>query len=216
MADLYDDLYRILKPRRTQAEDILQRLGFESTACGLSIHSEGEWIRGGAETFVRMFALKAGEEIRQFIMKACTPFSPALPIDKVLTKWFSRRELLSSSGCVVPHVYGIGDGVWIEDFIPHRLGDVIEQLWAPGLREDLATFADALQRHRFDAISPFSDLRSDGRRAVIIDFGEDLGDPNCLAVAPDYKTPLINWLRRFRVDWDSFPAISLDPLFDRG
>jgi hypothetical protein len=215
MADLRDDFHRILKPRHAGEENILQRLGFASAECTLSIHSEGEWTRGGAETFVRVFALEAGGEIRQFIMKACTPFSPALPIDKVLTKWFSRRELFSGSGCVVPHVYGIDDGMWIEDFIPHRLDDVIEYLWAPQLRDDLATFTEVLQRHRFCAISPFSDLRCDGQRAVIIDFGEDLGDPNCVAAMPDYKTPLFDWLRRFRIDWDSFPAKSTKSTLDR-
>lgn len=138
----------------------------------------GEWVRGGAETYIFRFQVdEEGKELKDVIIKACVAFSPVVALSNILDQWFQRRNLLRSNGVETPHLYKHGHGVLIEEYIPHSLPEALNAVTSSReeLLAGLAIYAAALSKLGFLPIDPFHDLRSRGRDVVAIDFGEDLG-----------------------------------------
>jgi hypothetical protein len=139
---------------------------------------DGEWVRGGAETYIFRFQVdEKGKGLKDVIIKACVAFALGANLSDILEQWIQRRKLLRANGVETPHLYGSGHGVLIEEYIPHSLPEVLCSATSSRkeLLAGLAIYAAALSRLGFAPIGPFHDLRSRGRDVVAIDFGEDLG-----------------------------------------
>jgi len=191
-----NDLHDFLA-RATGCEDlgkIAAKLGLVTQPEDLSLRIIEDWHRGGAETFIMVFTVEGPSLSKKLLLKACTPFSPAVPIEDVLAKWLRRRKFLEASGCLAPHLYGTLEGTLIEEYIPDALSDFELGRWNEGLTRDLMHYAQVLAANGFCALSPFSDLRTDGWRVYVVDFGEDLGDPMQQSSIIDYSQIAVNWL----------------------
>lgn len=167
-----------------------------------------DWIRGGSETYILRFAIsqESGER-SEYLMKACTALSFGLTIQSIVESWIEKRQIISSHGVSTPRLIGVGKGLIIEDFIPFTLVSVLRD---PKLRHShlvqLASYAGIIHVLGFQAIDPFSDLRSDGSRLYAIDFGEDIG--SC-ANRPIYSyhvllDALISTLNSWNIDLHSY------------
>jgi len=153
-----------------------------------------DWRQGGAETYNLIFAVVTSKGSASYLAKACTPFSPAVPIDRVLGQWINRRTLLKEHGVMVPHMYGAGRGMIIEDLIPYELDQLEASQWNEKIKDQVLKFATVLSELRFYAISPFNDLMTDGTLVYQVDFGQDLGDPYVNGSIPDYVSLAGDWL----------------------
>lgn len=194
MASQEDALSVVLKALGCDDErGIASALGMSDDDQQPAIYVTEDWHRGGAETYVLVFELRTRRYARKFIVKACTPFSPAISIDRVLGRWLTRRRTIEECGCAVPRLYAARSGTLIEDYIEYELGMFPRFAWTPTMTKDLLHFADVLLRKRFSAVTPFADLRTDGHRVYVIDFGEELGDSNATLSPPDYRLQALCW-----------------------
>lgn len=144
----------------------------------------GEWIRGGAETFLNKFELSSQEKSDlTCIIKACATFTPGVDVESVLATWMQRRRILAESGIKTPRLYSSGSGIVIEEFIPYELSTILKSV--PKIQyellADLVTYAATLNRLGFNPVDPFKDLRSHGTDFVVVDFGADLGPPGIVS-----------------------------------
>src|SRR5207302_62735 len=93
-----------------------------------------------------------------------------------------RRSMLTSEGVSVPELFARGRGVLLEEHIPWLLREHVRSTTpddehVPRLLAELYRLAVVLDELGFAPLSPFADLRTDGARVVVVDFGEDLGGP---------------------------------------
>ncbi len=138
------------------------------------------WTRGGAETYVTTFDITAGAECAPCILKACVAFAITPGgVEAILESWIARRRLLAAHGAAVPRLYAYGRGVVLEERLPYRAQDLIAAKSAtrPAVLASLFKLTRALEQVRFQPVSILPDVMSDGERAVLVDFGQDLGDP---------------------------------------
>ncbi len=162
---------------RNSLEDAVTSLGLWSGALSpMATLRSTEWVRGGAETYVMTFAIEDGAKIETFLIKACVPTALGRPLEAVLADWVRRRELLAAAGVAVPRLYYSGEGVLIEEYIPFLLLDRLRNVELI-LAFELGRTFGVLRRLGFNPINLMGDLRSRGHDVVVVDFGEDLGDP---------------------------------------
>ena len=165
-----------------------------------SAHLTRDWTRGGAETYNLVFKIVSIQYTASYILKACVPFSPAVPIDRVLEGWIKRRILLQEHGVKTPRLYGVALGMILEDFIPCELSKLKLPEWNSRLIEQVFQFAETLTKLRFAAVSPFVDLRTDRIAVFQVDFGSDLGEPYVKGALPDYPALACQWLQSLGVN----------------
>ena len=168
-----------LKPT---AEEALWELGLlPSPQSGFAVRTTGEWLRSGAETFSCDFAVETDEgKLTRCRIKACVAYSPNRSLASILDSWIQRRTLLAAAGAATPKLIAWGKGVIVEEWIPNVLKDCMtsgtpDHLWH--LCRHMAETAGIIARSRFQPVSFFADLMSRGDDVVIVDFGEDLGEP---------------------------------------
>jgi len=63
--------------------------------------------------------------------------------------------------------------------LPSAMADALQSASQEKVLKQLLDMAVALTQLKFCPISPFADTRSRGEDGVYIDFGQDLGSPNC-------------------------------------
>ena len=139
------------------------------------------WHRSGSETYLTTFTLSGdGPNFIQLVLKACTPTSIAIPIDKLLNRWVGRRRDLAVDvgASFVPRLFGFGNGVLLEEYISLSLHEVVSDRAV--LRKALETFV-MVRRLGYDVNLLFGDMRSRGQDVVLVDFGEDLGEAQPIA-----------------------------------
>lgn len=170
----------------TNSESIgkaLNKMGvINNEASHFEILQSGEWVRGGAETYIYKFVVKLSKNLnKEIILKACVAFSPGTTLESILIEWIKRRSLLNSNGISTPILYGYGNGIIIEEYINYKLVDVLRNKSVPkrSILIQLAQLAGVLEKLKFSPINPFDDLMSRGRDVVLVDFGQDLGPSNC-------------------------------------
>ena len=83
--------------------------------------SETNWRKAGAETYTFNFSIETKQSTLELILKACTPFDLAQPIEKTLETWIYRRKLLGNNTIETPKLYAYGSGVLLEEFVPYEL-----------------------------------------------------------------------------------------------
>jgi hypothetical protein len=154
----------------------------ENLGSNFALLEDGPWERGGADTYIYRFWVKEGDKPEaEYVVKACTAFSPVNNLNDILEEWLRRRQLLSDFGVSTPKLVARGNGVIVEESIPYQLSDLLknEVKATPNSVDerliDLTLYSAALYSLGFLSIAPFNDLRSRGKDAVVIDFGQDLG-----------------------------------------
>jgi hypothetical protein len=164
----------------------------------ISICSPEGWVRGGAETYVYPFSVqfKSGCSVRM-IVKAVIAFSPSRTLDQIIEEWLRRRKLIEAAGVNVPRLVFAGQGLIVEEFIPFSLAEILKD---QTLKDDVLFgqvffYAGVLSKLGFAPIDAFSDLRTDGERVYVIDFGEDLGSAYMAQrESIDLYESAVNWL----------------------
>lgn len=157
-------------------DDAMFKLGLIEDTMGKYKIEQGEWERGGAETYILRFSVYHNDQSSEYIVKACTAFSASQNISEIIADWVDRRNTLKNNGIITPRLVGIGKGVIVEQFIPFTLSQAIQKKDKRDTHLiQLAIFAATIHKLGFLAIEPFSDLRSNGRDVIPVDFGQDLG-----------------------------------------
>ena len=130
------------------------------------------WFRSDSETYGLVFDINSSDNSCKYFLKACCPSSPSIPIEELLNKWNSRREILSSLGVKTPKLFASKSGLIIEEYIPFNLSaDVISNINIDSIRKDIETIRLSLISAEFSPINPFSGLMSRGNDVVWVDFG---------------------------------------------
>lgn len=143
------------------------------------VETMSEWTRSGAETYSLVFAVRGRGSIdRLFRLKACVAFALGTGLDGILQGWLSRRAALEAVGVETPRLHASGQGVILEEEIPFDLATALRSEGSEGVRLGLVDLIVGLSRLGFSPRTGFSGIRSRGRDAVIVDFGQDLGDPD--------------------------------------
>jgi hypothetical protein len=143
-----------------------------------SVLLEKPWYRAGSETYIASFLVHSEAESKHLVLKACTPSSPAIPIEILLQTWIDRRKAISEKigTHLVPKLYGYGGGVLLEEYIEFSMAQALEQ--NPAYINAVIEGCERLRSLGYNASLLFHDLRSRGSDVVLIDFGEDLGRPS--------------------------------------
>lgn len=142
-----------------------------------------EWQRGGAETYITsgiIYYIDSHNSIRErrVLAKAYCGFSP-YP-EKKIELWQKRAYCLEQTRIPINKVYSSFQGVLFVEYLPWSLIDFLKSSrntqkleWAGSLLSDLANKLDYLKVY---PVMLLADLRTDGTKIYITDFGEDLGD----------------------------------------
>jgi|CXWL01.1.fsa_nt_gi hypothetical protein len=165
------------KPKLGEALHSLGLLRSPSTPFSLE-HQGNKWVRGGAETYLSYFSVLEETIRTDVLIKACIAFAPGSTLDDILASWIDRRKLLATNGISSPKLYGWGNGVVIEEFVPKSLSDVLAGIdEVPfDILHELTRYAATLSKLGFAPIgNPFRDLRFKTNDIIVVDFGEDLG-----------------------------------------
>jgi len=147
----------------------------------LELREGKPWTRGGAESFIATGVLVIGknnqEYLRKIILKAYGGFSP--PEEKVRS-WQARSLILSAHGIPISRVYSVFHGVLFAEFVESNLIEFLAannnaecKVWAA---KNLDGIIDGLDDLRAHPVLLLPDLRTDGLRIYVCDFGEDLGE----------------------------------------
>jgi hypothetical protein len=178
---------------------------------------DGEWFRGGAETYLFRFQVdEEGQEIKDVLIKACVAFALGAKLSDILEQWIQRRTLLRAQGVETPRLYGYGHGVLIEEYIPHSLPEALSSATSSRreLLTGLAIYAAALSKLGFAPIAPFHDLRSRGHDVVAIDFGEDLGPARVKSeTRSDIFAMLTSYARKLGANLNDTETYELQAIF---
>ena len=144
----------------------------------LDLRLPKNWVRGGAETYIYIFDVVSANKTQHLILKAyVAPPGTGSLAEGVQTLMY-RRKMLAEHGIAVPRIFVAGAVEWLEEFVTEELTSALrDEKRQLALASDIFLIAVALDRLGFAPIAPFADLRAEGTRAVMIDFGQDLGPP---------------------------------------
>jgi hypothetical protein len=136
-----------------------------------------DWYRSGAETYLAICRVMTTRgSSTDVVIKACIALTEGLSVEATLAAWIRRRTQLSRHGISTPQLYGHGDGILIEEYIPYTLLDgIIRNPTVESLIAKMVRTAATLARLGYQPTSLFNDLRSRGDDVVLVDFGSDLG-----------------------------------------
>lgn len=148
-----------------------------------SLSDMEEWHRGGAETYITLGTVnyidKNGTlDKRRIIAKAYSGFSP-FP-EKKVEVWQTRANSLKKANITASKVYSAFKGVIFTQFIQWSIIDFINlnrnEQTLRYISKQLSELANKMDNLKIYPVMIFSDLRTDGKKIYITDFGEDLGD----------------------------------------
>ena len=136
------------------------------------------WAPRGAESYTAAGSAKfrqGGQEAeKRFIAKACTKFCP----EQAVHEWMQRREVLRQEGVMVPELLYQGPAEYYEQFLPLTAEAALSTAAEPQLSaliEDIGRIERVLKERFKYAVFDLKELRSDGRRIYVCDYGEDIG-----------------------------------------
>ena len=183
---LAQDLSSVLGLRDGSIDEALRhldsRLGREGSESDsrLRVLSDSGWALQGGETATRVFTVAGTASDRvTLILKTCVSSAMGSSAS-TMEAWLSRRRLIDEAGVATPSLYAVSGGTILEDFIDHNLWTFLRDRpdkECESVVKSLARLSLGLDDLGFNLISAH-DFRSDGERAVMIDFGSDLGQPN--------------------------------------
>lgn len=168
----------------------------------------GEWVRGGAETFIFRFDVHTRlERVISAIIKAHTPPIGPRSVEESLGEMLKRRQLLAEHGINAPVLYYAGTGIIIEQFVPFSFTEQFSRTTpqaeeALHLATELVAISLVLDECGFAPVDFIEDLRVNHDRTVCaVDFGQDLGPPHVRPNKGENEATAKSWLRRHNVDW---------------
>lgn len=132
-----------------------------------------KWVRGGGESYILPFEVKDCGTNFQGIFKASTTMNPELAIERAI----SRRKLLTEYGIKAPSLYGHGNGIVLEEFLPHSLEEAHAK-FGDSILKDIAYAHGTISALGFQPVANgiLRDFRGDALgNMYLIDFGADLG-----------------------------------------
>ncbi len=189
------------------AESLAYLSLIDSQQSRFEIATTREWYRAGAETYIYEFAVISEGLRKQLVLKACTPtLGPNSP-DVILDAWIARRSLLAACHVKVPKLYGWKGAILLEEHVPYDLRAFVSaRINTPAfILPDICQIAAALIHLEFSPVAPYSDLRTDGERLYVIDFGSDIGPPRQASSSFDLVTNMTTrYINSLSVD-DSYP-----------
>jgi hypothetical protein len=195
----------------------------DSVKSKFSLREDADWVRGGAETYIYRFWVKVDTKVEAgYILKACTAYSPVDSLSTILDAWVYRRRLLADLGVSTPRLYSYGNGLILEELVPHSFRDILAAEFKPAshLPDErlmhLAHYSAALYSLGFLSIAPFDDLRSRGTDCVVIDFGEDLGPAKGQPISSKEETfsLMITKLLKWNVQLDDRTKKEMYEIYD--
>jgi hypothetical protein len=179
----------------------------KSIGSTFTLQENGPWVRGSADTYIYKFWVREdGRSEEEYIIKACTAFSLVNNLSEILDEWLRRRQLLSDFGVSTPKLIAHGNGVVIEESIPYQLRDQLKfgvnatPVPVDERLIDLTLYSAALYSLGFLSIAPFNDVRSRGKDAVVVDFGQDLGPARGEPVSS--KDEIFNLMMNKLSEWE--------------
>lgn len=141
---------------------------------GSKVQIIGEWMRGGAETYVTDFVVEREKGVKEhLIAKACIKFGPR----EAMEEWLQRRSIMQENGVLFPNLSAVDGAMIIEEYIPFTFKEAYaraEDDQRTLLREN---YLQTYKRIYGAGFTPMSlhDVRSHGEDVVVIDVGEDIG-----------------------------------------
>ena len=198
----------------------LERLSLtESHAGDVTVVPVHDWIRGGAETFIARFTvLHESGRPADYILKACVCWSPGFSPTEIIGKWVGRRLVLSRAGIRTPRLLGHGDGILLEEFIPFTIAEALRdsgnEVTRTSLITDVARLAGTVSGLGFHPLCLFHDLRSHGNDAVLVDCGEDLGEPSSIRI--ELWESFVSYMSKLECRFDTFVAKLARSAYDSG
>ncbi len=138
------------------------------------------WYRGGAETYIYQFSVHHSGRSQKFIAKAMVSNTPSRKPDEQLSRWLMSRRHLSSLDIAVPHLFGFGKGLLIEEYIDFDLREWLRHSntdLIPGstLRKQIDDIAEKVFNSGYRPVCILPNLRISKGLPIWIDFGTDLG-----------------------------------------
>ena len=160
--------------------DALRKLSIVPWGCAsAAVEEQHGWHRSGSETYLCLFRVHFEDRVLPLVLKACVAYSPsAASVEEILERWVGRRQIISANYIHTPHLYGWGNGLVLEEYVPHSLMDILAKTSSSKeFLAELGRLIGVLSKLGFSPIRLLDDLRSRGEDVVLTDFGEDLGDP---------------------------------------
>lgn len=198
--DIVKDLLKL--SGKDNLSDAVSFLNLTTTGQGVDIVVEEPWHRSGSETYLTVFTLLGDDGARKLVLKACVPGAATIPVESILSSWVSKRSEISAGfpSKITPRLFSHGSGVILEEYIEYTLKEMVSQ------NDECAIAGADLIMHiaslGFDASLAFSDFRSRGYDAVIVDFGQDLGSKIKSA-----RVPLESYINFLRANYANASAI---------
>lgn len=161
-----------------------RRIGvIDDTETLLQLTEFQAWKRGGAETFVSSCWLDVqstkGLRVRRgVICKAYAGMGFGVAPSERTRVWNDVARALRDAGVGVPAVFGVHRAALYCEFVELSLIELLAQREAAVASKvalELANLVLALNKVTVAPVSLLPDLRTDGRRVLVTDFGEDIG-----------------------------------------
>jgi hypothetical protein len=146
----------------------------------VSYQDRSAWRLGGSETYVSQFDVVVSEAgnyaYKRLIAKAAVRFGE--PPEQTIRRWLQRQARLNDFSVATARCYGHRWGILFQEFISHSFTS-----WFLGQSEItqrrfshlLTTTAQKIEHAGFAPVGLVHDLRTDGSKLFVVDFGEDLG-----------------------------------------
>lgn len=179
----------------------------------LAVEVCSDWVRSGAETYLCRFDVVSEECVVPLVAKACVAFGVGRSLGSILLNWVERRRILAEAGVSTPRLYAYGEGILLEERIPMAFADAIDSsLDQFSMACNSAVLAGRVVRQGFAPRQLLSDLMSRGDDAVLVDFGEDLGEPQAGRLESDgVRRELASFMLAHSISESSIPIA----LFER-
>lgn len=181
----------------------------------IGVEDGSDWSRGGAESYccsgIIVYTDIDGSRLsRRVFAKAYAGFTIGISVEERVATWQERAAVLSGAGISVCVIYSAFKGVLLEEFVPWTLAEYLEvrqdiDSWRQ-MAQRLARLAQDLDGLRVHPVALVPDLRTDGSRICVVDFGEDLGEVPGQSMVPDYcfslmRTELLNFGLERMIEW---------------
>jgi hypothetical protein len=168
------------------------------------------WHRSGAETYLLDFLLshKSGWK-RRFVAKACVAYSGGQSLEEIHQKWLRRRSIVKAAGLRTPTLYSINKCVVIEEFLPYSIQEAMNTLGVGRVLLEYAMIYKGICDLGFMPVDIFSDLRFDGSALVVVDFGQDLGDPRPNSSTDNCVSQVEKVLAAYSADLDASTLLGI-------
>ena len=181
----------------------------------IGVEDGSDWSLGGAESYccsgIIAYTDIGGNRLsRRVLAKAYTGLTLGISVEERVATWQKRAAVLSGAGISVCGIYSAFRGVLLEEFVPWTLVEYLEarpdiDLWRQ-MAQCLVRLAQDLDGLRVHPVALVADLRTDGSRICVVDFGEDLGAVPGQSMRPDYcfsviRTELVMYGLEGMIEW---------------